>query len=93
MVVNKYVIQRRYQTELAKKVGGALGKMFQHIEGDSLHINEEISVIEALKPLTKRDRNRICTHLLQKTREDGDKETMSFECVPYSESIRGRAAK
>ena len=89
-MVNKYVIQRRYQTELAKKVGGALDKIFEHIDGNSLHINEEISIIEAPKPITKKKRNELCAYLLKRAREDGDKETLSFECVPYQESMRAR---
>lgn len=87
----KYVIQRRYQTELAKKVGGALDKIFEYINGNSLHILEEISVIEAPLPLTKKDIKKLCTYLLERAREDGDTETMSFECVPYKESMRGKA--
>lgn len=87
----KYVIQRRYQTELAKKVGGALDRMFEHIDGNSLHINESISVIEAPKPITKKKRNELCAYLLQRAKQDGDKETLSLECVPYGESIEARA--
>ena len=87
----KYVIQRRYQTDLAKKVGGALDKIFEHINGNSLHINEVITEIEAPKPLTKKQRNELCAHLLKRTKQEGDTETLAFECVPYSESIIAKA--
>ena len=89
----RYVIQRRYQTELAKKVGGALDKMFQHIDGNSLHILEDISLIEAGKPLTKRDKGRISAHLLQKAKEEGYDGTLGFEVVPYEESIQAKAER
>ena len=85
--MTQYVIQRRYQTELAKKVGGALGKIFDHVDGNSLHVNEVISAIESPKPLTKKQRDKLCTYLLGKAKQDGDTETLSFECVPYSESM------
>ncbi len=85
----RYVIQRRYQTELVKKVGGALDKMFEEIDGNSLHINGVVSVIEAPKPITKKKRNELCAYLLKETRGDG--ETLGFECVPYVESIQSRA--
>ncbi len=87
----KYVIQRRYQTELAKKVGGALGGIFEHIDGNSFHINEVITEIEAHKPLTRKQRSELCAHLLKQTKQDGDTETLAFECVPYSESIIAKA--
>ena len=85
-----YVIQRRYQTELAKKVGGALGRMFEYIDGESLHINEAVTMLEAPKPLTKKKRTELCAYLMEKARQDGDGETISFECVPYAESIEAR---
>ena len=88
---HKYAIQRRFQTDLTKKVGGAMGRIFEHIDGDSLHVNEAISVIAAPKPLTKKKRNELCAFLLKKAREEGDTETLSFECVPYNESIEARA--
>ena len=91
MAVNKYVIQRRFQTDLVKKVGGALGKMFEYIDGNSLQVNEEVAVIEPPLPLTKRDINKLCVYLLERAKEDGDTETLSFECVPYSKSIRAKA--
>lgn len=86
-----YVIQRRYQTEPAKKVGGALGKIFEYIDVNSLHVLEEISVIEAPKSLAKAKIKELCTYLLKRAKEDGDKETLSFECVPYHESMRAKA--
>lgn len=87
----RYVVQRRYQTELAKKVGGALDMIFEHINGKSLHINEAISVLNAPKPLTKKKRDEPCAFLLDKAKQDGDKETLGFECVPYGKSIIARA--
>lgn len=87
----KYVIQRRFQTELAKKVGGAMKKIFDNPSLASLHVNETITEISTPKPLTKGDINRICTHLLKQARLEGDKETMAFECVPYNESITAKA--
>ncbi len=89
--MSKYVIQRRYQTELVKKIGGALDKIFERIDGNSLHILEEISVIKAPKPITKKKRSELCTYLLKRAKEDGDEGTMSFECVSYNESMRARA--
>ncbi len=92
-MAHQYVIQRRFQTELAKKVGGALDKIFEHIDGNSLHILEEVSVIESPKPLPKGKIKELCAYLLEKTREEGDKETLSFECVHYKESMRGIAER
>jgi len=91
MAEHKYVIQRRYQTELAKKVGHAMGQIFDHINGDSLHVNETVTSIVAPKPLTKKQRDKLCAFLMSKAKEEGDAETMSFECVPYTESLEAKA--
>ena len=93
MTERKYAVQRRYQTDLAKRVGGALDKMFEHINGNSLHINETVDIIVAPKPLTKKQRTKLCTYLLKSAKQDGDKETIRFECVPYEESIEARATQ
>ena len=93
MLKHKYAIQRRYQTEVAKKVGGALDRIFEYINGKSLHVNETISIIESPKPITKKKRDELCAYLLDKAKQDGDKETLAFECVPYSESIEARAGE
>lgn len=87
----RYVVQRRFQTELCKKVGGALDRMFQHINGNSLHVLEEVSVLTAQKPIPKSRIEELCTFLLDKAREEGDTETLSFEVVPYNESLTAKA--
>ncbi len=87
MTEYKYVVQRRYQTELVRRVGGALGRMFEYVNGNSLHINEALSVLTAPKPLTQRQRDKLCLYLLNKAKQDGDKETLAFECVPLKDSI------
>lgn len=89
----RYVIQRRFQTELAEKVGGAMGQIFDNKSLESLHVNETITEISAPKPLTKKKRNELCHYLLKQARMDGDEETISFECVPYNESMMAKATK
>lgn len=87
----KYVVQRRFQNELMGKVGGALDSIFEHIDGKTLHICESISVLEAKKKLTAKQKADLCNMLLNKAKEDGDTETLSFEVVPYSESVIAQA--
>ena len=52
----KYVVQRRYQTKLAKRVGSALGKMFEAIDlfingRKSLH--DQPKAVEQMKSILK----------------------------------------
>ena len=91
----KYVIQVRRNNALMRKVSGAMGQIFEHLNMDenSLHILEDLSLIEAPKPLTKKQRNEICDHLMAKAREENVTEILGFECVPYEESIAARTRK
>ena len=82
-----YVLQRRYQTELAAKVGGALDRIFEHIDGNSLHICEAVTRLECPKKLTKAHIKQICDAMMEHAREEGDTETLSFEVVPIAESV------
>jgi len=87
----RYVLQRRYQTKIAKKVGDALGDIFEHIEKGSLHILEDMFVLTCQEPLPKSKKDQLCSMLLDKAKETEDTETLSFEVVPYNESIVGKA--
>jgi len=75
----RYVLQRRYQTELAKKVGDALGDILDHIEKGSLHILEDGFELTSPKPIPEEERRELCGYLLKRAKEDGDTTTLSFE--------------
>ncbi len=82
-----YVLQRRYQTELTGKVGGALGRIFEHLADSELSLHEEVTHLEAPNKLTRKQITHICAEMLRQTKEGGDTETISFDIVPLAESI------
>jgi len=86
----KYVLQVRRQNHPMKMVGRTLGDMFQHVNGKSLHVLEDVSILEAPKPLTKKKQKELCNGLMAKVKADGTTDILGFKVVPYEESIVGR---
>lgn len=82
-----YVVQRRFQTELMAKAGEGLGKIFDHLKDSTLEGLEAMTVLQAEKPIPKKAQDELCSGLLEIAREDGDTDTLSFEVVPYYESV------